>query len=721
MEEPSVLDYVKSRLAFWRGAPPPIPPAAIPEVIEEEARPTGEIEIATVASSRPTPRPARKTSPIRIPYFTGLALLLALVGQAALEPPNRLSGVAAILYSLAAIGLVLGLWRNEINPAAIPERISNPDGFRIRSLPFFFGLLLALLAFALFGKGLFTSFNVSVWWVGLLCLMVALWPVNPNFSQAISRFWRFIKCPEWHLKINRWTILLIALAGVVVFFRVYRLNQVPPEMVSDHAEKLLDVADVLNGQSNVFFPRNTGREGFQMYLTAAIVLLFHTGLSFLSLKIGTVLAGLVTLPYIYLLGKELGNRYTGLSAVAFAGIAYWPNVISRIALRFALYPLFTAPTLYYLIRGLRTSNRRDFILAGLFLGLGLHGYSPFRVVPFVIVIAVALYLLHQRSSTERKKAILGLVIMALIALVVFLPLLRYALSHPDMFSYRTLTRLGSLEKPLDAPAGLIFLKNLWRALTMFAWDDGEVWVVSITHRPALNLISAGLFHLGVILILARYWRKRNWQDIFLLLSVPLSMMPSILSLAFPNENPILNRTAGAIVPVFVIIGVSLEAILAAIRRGINSPWGMRIAWLVGLGLFAWSAQQDYRLVFQTYQKEYMLSAWNTSEMGQVIKSFTASIGTPDSAWVVAYPYWVDTRLVGMNAGFPNKDYAIWPDHFQDTLSNPNAKLFLINPEDTQSMAMLPQLYPLGSFKEYTSRVEGKNFWIFFVPGLDSSP
>ena len=34
-----------------------------------------------------------------------------------------------------------------------------------------------------------------------------------------------------------------------------------------------------------------------------------------------------------------------------------------------------------------------------------------------------------------------------------------------------------------------------------------------------------------------------------LLSIPLLMLPSILSLAFPDENPALNRAAGDLTPV----------------------------------------------------------------------------------------------------------------------------------------------------------------------------
>ena len=85
---------------------------------------------------------------------------------------------------------------------------------------------------------------------------------------------------------------------------------------------------------------------------------------------------------------------------------------------------------------------------------------------------------------------------------------------------------------------------------MFAWDNGEVWPISIPHRPVLDVVSAVLFHLGVILMIIRYIRQRHWYDIFTLLSIPVLMMPSILSLAFPGENPSLNRSGAAIVPVF---------------------------------------------------------------------------------------------------------------------------------------------------------------------------
>ena len=83
-----------------------------------------------------------------------------------------------------------------------------------------------------------------------------------------------------------------------------------------------------------------------------------------------------------------------------------------------------------------------------------------------------------------------------------------------------------------------------------------------------------LFFLGVVQLLVRYIRQRHWLDLFLLVSVPLLMLPSILSLAFPDENPSLNRTGGAIIPVFLIAALALEGLLTGLYRRANTRWGI---------------------------------------------------------------------------------------------------------------------------------------------------
>ncbi len=695
MQEPSVLDYVKSKIYFWRGEKVDLPEAPEP---------------APLPPSEPDEEPAAPVEAERRPlaWRTLAALALALAAQRILEPPHEnpapIIFMASILFA-SAIGFVIlaylrGEWRL---PDLSPERTAF-DPLTYRPWLILGSLVLSVTAFGLFTHNLFTWLNVSLWLAGLFLFAWGFWLGKITFKR-----------PDFRSLLTPWNGLVLLAALVVVYYRVYDLTGVLSEPFSDHIEKLYDVRDVLDGATYIFFPRNTGREFIQMYVTAAVAKLFGTGLSFMSLKIGTVIIGLGALPFIYLLGREIGGKRVGLFALLLAGIAYWPNVISRVGLRFPLYPLFAAPTLYYLVRGLRRSNRNDFILSGIFLGLGLHGYSSFRFMPFVVVIAILVYALHQKDKEARQQAFTWLVISTIAAFIVFLPLLRYTLENPESVFYRAMTRLTDAEKPLPGPVFLIFLQNLWNALTMFQWSNGSIWVHSIPNRPALDVVSGALLVLGVVLVILRYARQRNWLDLFLLLSIPLLLMPSILSLAFPNENPSLNRTGGAIVPVFIIVAMALDGLVTGLGSSLNRRRGQLLAWGVAGLLLVLSATQNYRLVFDVFKTQFTNNAWNSSEMAAQINLFAETDGSITQAWIVPYPFWVDTRLLSTQTGYFEQDFTMWPENIPDTLSIPGPKLFLLKPEDTETLALLQSLYPQGTINRYPSRSPGRDFLMFRVP------
>lgn len=731
MEEPSVLDLLKAKiksigqrraveLEDSQNVSEELNPASI---LDHNASPSADGTSTTVIEQPLEPtttgdQAGKKAAPFgrlfNFPWKILTALILAILAQGLLEPPNRSVAAAASLYGLAAFLVIAAVLTREWQLLPIPEESIQVFSIKAKRNPLLISLPLLVFAFLTMGGNEFNLLNVFLWISGSFFFINAFWetdPEKPKFIQRIKNLFHW----DGKIRITGWVILLIAVSALVLFFRFYQISQVPGEMFSDHAEKLLDVGDILNGQYSIFFPRNTGREAVQMYLTAAVALICGTGLSFLSLKIGTVLAGVLTLPYIYLLGKRMGNKWVGLFALLLAGVAYWPNVISRIGLRFPLYPLFVAPVLFYLIRGLQRTNRNDFIMAGIFLGLGLHGYSPMRIVPFVVVIAVALYLLHPQSRGNRVQTIWALIILAFVSFVIFLPLFRYVIENPESFASRAFSRVGDTERALPGPAMEIFITNVWRAFIMPFYDDGQIWVHSIPGRPALDVVSAALYLIGFIVVLIRYIKTRNWADLFLLLSIPLLMLPSTLSLAFPDENPSLNRTGGALIPIFIVAAIGLEGILSNLRRNFRSTGGLVAVILIGLGLLGWTSANNYDLVFKQFSNQFLLGAWNTSDIGGVIRGFTQSIGNPDNAHVVPYPYWVDTRLVGINAGFPERDYALWPEDFDTTLEVTAPQLFIVNSQDTESLALLEAMYPDAVLSYYDDQYDGKDFYILLVP------
>ncbi len=700
--EPTVLDLYKSVTKDWSSFLTFVTSLGSPERLADVERVAAED--ARLQETAPAPAEARLEMG-GLPWRMLGAVLLALYAQSQLEPPDPKVELAVSLYVFAILLALWSYFKDEWQLPSLRPDLAQADPMTLRIIPLLISVGLMVSAFASFNENLFTVMNVTLWLLTIVTFLWAVWVKTPRAERTPP-------APEARRKAVAWTVLVVAVMGLALFFRLYRVDGVPSEPFSDHAEKILDVYEITTGSPLIFFPRNTGREAIQMYWTLLVATVFNTGFSFLSLKLGTTLLGVLTLPFIYLLGREWGGARVGLFALFLFGVAYWPNVIARIGLRFPLYPLFVAPTLFFLLRGLRTRNRNDFLLAGLALGLGLHGYSPFRMMPLVVVAAFALYLLHPQSKDVRGQAIWWLTLIVVLSAVVFMPLGRYWMDNPDSFSYRAFSRLGDVETQLSGPPMQIFFSNLWNGLSMFNLDDGEIWVNSIPHRPALDIVTGALFILGAVFVLIRYLRRRDWRDLFLLVSVPLLMMPSVLSLAFPDENPALNRAGAAAIPAILLAALALDGLVKAFgsgRRRTVVAWG-----LAGL-LLAASAYQNYNLVFNVFDTQFKAGAWNTSEMGMVISDFRAQYGETDTLWIVPFPYWVDTRLPGVWAGIPDRDFALFKENLPSSLEAPYPKLFIYWPQDAETEAILRDLYPQGGIRRYSSAVDpSKDFMIYFV-------
>ena len=720
MDEPSILDYLKSRLSVRNLPGRKVSPQSgqMDSIVEIEpiavqSKPAGpnldgqkEIErgIASVTMGKSI-----------IPWRLLLALVFALLGQLSLSPgPNR-DWLPGVLLLAVAIGLLgWSLFTGELKTTSPAEQSVDTDPPIIHVQSLFIGLILGLITFLAFGTLSFNWFNTGILFLSTFLTIRAFYIPAPEEFHWKAILASLVAGRRLTIKITSGTLSAIFVVSIVIFFRSFRLADVPPEMNSDHAEKFLDILRILSGQNDIFFPNNGGREGLQFYLVAALHKLTGIPLDFIALKLVTVFIGLLSLPFIYLSGIELGSRRIGLLAFLFAGIAYWSNVVSRFGLRLPFYIFFTSAIFYFLLRGIRSGKRNYFLMVGILLGLSFYGYSADRILPFLIIFSLGLYLLHPQSKTRHTYILFSVLAITVISLILFLPLLRYIIAEPDLFLYRALTRMGSLERPIDNHPLIILIQNLGKALAMFSWKNGVIWPISIPDYPALSIVPGALFYIGIFLFLFRYIRQRNWLDLFIPLSIPILMIPSILSLAFPNENPNLYRTGGASVPVFLLVAFGLDSIITTIHFHMRTSAGRVLAYGLTVCLVIVSLTQDYELVFNTYYHQYRMASWNSSEMGQVIRGYRHLTGKQESVWVIGYPNWVDTRLVANQAGFPGLDYEIKIERLKETQQKPYPKLFLLNPQDVEAIEALKTMYPEGSMRTYKSATETKDFLIYFV-------
>jgi hypothetical protein len=414
---------------------------------------------------------------------------------------------------------------------------------------------------------------------------------------------------------------------------------------------------------------------------------------------------------MYLLGKELGNRWIGLFSALLTGVSFWGNVLARVALRFIFYPAFVAPTLYYFIRGIRKGSRNDFILAGIALGIGLNGYSPIRVLPLVIFLGFILYLIHKTSKGHRYQAFVGFIFIVLFSLVLFLPLGRYFIENPQSFLYRQSTRMTSIETPINGSPLNVFIQNIFDGFLMFNWNDGEIWVNSIPGRPLLDVFTASFFVIGLIIVFSRYLKYRNWIDIFLLASLFILMLPSTLSITYPAENPAPNRAGGVMVIVFYFASLGLYTLLQQVSSLIKHRQKMSIT-ILAVSLIGIIAFLNYQLMFVQHNTMYKNNSWNTSEMGIVLKEYLDKGVKAGDVHVIAYPYWVDGRLVAFNAGLAGLDLSYSVENIPNLVFNENQQVFLIKPDHAYAIELLKELFPDGELKIFESFTPSKDFYIF---------
>ena len=665
------------------------------------------------------------------PLFLAISLCFALSAQIALEPTiilrTRITPwIGGGLYLLSALSFFFSFIVTKRGAREDSSDTASQLLFDSQVRYEFLGLsgICAVLAFLLFGGNQFTFLNVSVWILSLLFAAFAF--SRTSIRDIPARVWSWV-CSAKKRKFigtfhfSAWNLLWLAVFLLCAFFLFHDLNGVPVDMVSDHAEKLYDIKDILDGKRPIFFTRNTGRECFQFYFTVLVIKLFGTGLSFLSLKIGTALAGLFILPFVYKLGKLLGNRWVGLLAMLFCGISYWPLVIQRAALRFAYYPMFTAPALYFLIKGFKKRSRSALIWSGIFLGIGLHGYSPFRIVPVAFVLFFIIYILMDVKKGDRTNALQAFLCLVLFSFLVFLPLARVTVDMPEMVVYRSISRIGESEKNFDSSPLGIFADNVWKGIVMPFWSDGSTWVHSIVFRPALEHFTASFFFIGLLFVVLRIFRKRSWADVCMILSIPLLMLPSTLSLAFPAENPCLNRTAGALIPVMLIASAGFCCCFDVLARALRKHTaGFLVFAVMSAAVLGSILSNNFDLVFRRFAYEYNRSAWNTTQIGEVIEGFAKSVGTYEQAYVIPYPHWVDTRLVGINAGDPGKDYSFDKSLVSSLPIDGKPRLFIYRESDTEAAETVRARYPHGVEQLHIGPYTGKNFYSYITFSSDGT-
>ncbi len=334
--------------------------------------------------------------------------------------------------------------------------------------------------------------------------------------------------------------LLAAVIGAGIIFRLYRIGSIPPGLNHDAAWNGLYAIRITDGLAySPYVAAAWGRETIFHYLIAGSQVLL--GPTAFAVQLAAIAVGVATLVAFYFLMRRLFDTPLALVATYLLGVSGWHLTFSKVGWRAILVPLFVALVFYFLIEALRSRRRRDFALAGIFLGLSLDTYDAARMIP----IMVGVFLVY-RVATEPallRRNIVGLAVLGISAVAAFSPLGWYALNHWEEFTGRAeftwiggqVDRAGSLE-PLWT--------NIKNGLLLFNFRaNGNDFFVD---EPLLDVPVSVFFVLGLIYSLLNWRRPGHFM---LLVILTLSVATGVASQ--PNGN----RAIGAVVPAAAFAGI----------------------------------------------------------------------------------------------------------------------------------------------------------------------
>jgi hypothetical protein len=304
----------------------------------------------------------------RLAPWLALAGLAALVaGSASLElRALTRDGIVALVVGLLVWAAVA--WIDP--PEAGPLGALDPPAGGPQRVPLVAALLAAGICWWLMPAEEFNLPGLVAWGAAIACWFRAWWARGASAPAP-----RAARGERWAA---RGALVLILAAAV--WFQFHDLAGVPSNPISDHAEEMLDMRDLMEGRHGVFFWRNLGNGPLHFYWVAFLVKGLSLPLNYLTLKTATAVCGLLVAPALFLLGRELGGLWLGVAAAGFAAWSKWSVALARQGVEY-IYPIpLTALVLWAVLRYQRRGDRASVLIAGAAIGIGLSTYLSFRIV-----------------------------------------------------------------------------------------------------------------------------------------------------------------------------------------------------------------------------------------------------------------------------------------------------------------------------------------------------
>ena len=443
-------------------------------------------------------------------------------------------------------------------------------------------------------------------------------------------------------------LVLLAVLLLGAALRLTRLGSVPPGFQFDEAYNALDAAHLLEGEWQIFFPANGGREPLYTYWQALLFALM--GQNLFALRLASALVGILTLPLAfgairYLFRDSPHANALGLLTAGFLAVSFWHLHFSHYAIRAVLLPPILLATLWAFWYGQTTGRLWAFLAAGVGLAAGTYAHPAARFLPLLLI----LFSVAVRSPQSAIRNGLGLGLAGLVALVLFLPLGLYFLEHPWLFAGHP-SDVSVLDPRVHQGdlAGTL-LRHALQLAGMFLWRGDPSWLHNLPGRPVFDPLS-GLAFLAGVLVWARALLRRPMAGrrpyVHLALWIGVMALPSL----FSDNPPNYSRAIGALPAICVFPAMGLVAVWDWGARARRAYPLLAALFIVASGL--WTSY-DYYVAFAQDPDAYY---WYDGDKGEVVDAL-ADLAARGQVYMA--PPWVKHATVDfLTRGWGIKEAAL---------------------------------------------------------------
>ncbi|HVR28671.1 MAG TPA: glycosyltransferase family 39 protein [Thermoanaerobaculia bacterium] len=486
--------------------------------------------------------------------------------------------------------------------------------------------------------------------------------------------------------------LLLVLLGAA-WLRFDRLGEIPDDYHGDIASQGMEARTFLDGlERRIFRTSWSDIPAFEYWQLAQTMRLSGDDLT--GTASNAAIHGVLSILGVFLLARELYDRRTGLLAAALLAISYTHIHFSRLFTTATPLSLMTF-TFFFLARGLRRGYALDFVLSGIFLGLGSQTYYPARMMPVILIVLLPWILFwHPELRRRVGVAFLG---MAFGFFAAFGPFLAFALQNLQAVVGRGQTVMvwsPTSTAHLAAVYGVDSLAEvLWHSTLRCLGTFTHVGDTS-THfelRAAMvDPVTALFLLVGVLLAVARIREPRSMLLLVWLFGTLL--LGGVLAL----DPPFWPHLVVLLIPAAILAAVPMAKLLAVADR-----WGPRRGILAAAAMAVLIAAVGWRN-WQLYLDHVRHNAAPAARIGRLVAAADPSY----DVHIVRDPWSVEVREIAFMA-----KGRLVKDVLAETVIEPHGPppipaLYIVTPNHADALDALVSRHPSAVVTPHYTREGG---------------